>query len=73
MWPGSPPVDQDPHQDHQAQDGEGGDDGQGDHGLPLPLTDGTHSGLMAAVAGVWRQREEEGEVIEEGGEVIDFF
>ena len=47
-----PPVDQDPHQDDQAQEGEGGHHSQGHHGLLLLLLGRAHPGLVAAVTGL---------------------
>lgn len=54
-----PPVDEDADEDDQAEHGEGGDDRQRNHGLPLSFSNRADSRLVAAVAGVWGERTEE--------------
>lgn len=50
-----PPVDENTDESNQAEDGEGGDDSQRNHSLPLLFPDGTNSRLVAAVTSICRE------------------
>lgn len=50
-----PPVDENTDESNQAKDGEGGDDSQRNHSLPLLFPDWTNSRLVAAVTSICRE------------------
>lgn len=50
-----PPVDENTDESNQAEDGEGGDDSQRNHSLPLLFPDWTNSRLVAAVTSICRE------------------